>query len=114
MKSQRCQGSHYGFALIRQLKGFWCGRKSYSLLRIVNVLVNELGQPVVDKTNLKGLYDVRFEWAPENLQAAPENALPALPLPATAVQEQLGLKLESTRGPVEVIVVDGAQKPSEN
>jgi uncharacterized protein (TIGR03435 family) len=73
--------------------------KAIPLWRMVNVLVNELGRPVVDKTNLKGLCDVRLEWAPENLQAAPENGLATAPLLTTAVQERLGLKLESTKGP---------------
>ena len=88
--------------------------KAIPMSRIVNLLVNELGRPVVDKTNLKGLYDVRLEWAPENLRADPENGAPVAPMLTTALQEQLGLKLDSTKGPVEVIVVDGAQKPAEN
>jgi uncharacterized protein (TIGR03435 family) len=81
---------------------------------VVNLLVNELGRPVVDKTGLTGLYDVKLEWAPETLQAVPENVPPGASRLTTAIQEQLGLKLESTKGLVEVIVVDSAQKPSEN
>jgi uncharacterized protein (TIGR03435 family) len=88
--------------------------KAISLWRVVNLLVNELGRPVVDKTGLTGLYDVKLEWAPETLQAVPENVPPGASRLTTAIQEQLGLKLESTKGLVEVIVVDSAQKPSEN
>jgi uncharacterized protein (TIGR03435 family) len=88
--------------------------RAIALWQLVNIFVGDLGRPVVDKTNLKGLYDVKFEWAPQNLQAVPEAAPALASLLSTAIQEQLGLKLESTKGPVEVIVVDSAQKPSEN
>ncbi len=77
-----------------------------------------LDRPVVNKTGLTGKYDFDLEWAPDETQlngdvpAAPSDA-PSAPL-FTAVQEQLGLKLEATRGPVQAIVVDGAEKPVEN
>jgi uncharacterized protein (TIGR03435 family) len=77
-----------------------------------SMLAEQLGhlveRPVVDNTGLRGLYDFKLEWSPD--QAA-GSAGPSI---FTAVQEQLGLKLESTRGPVEVIVIDSAEKPSEN
>jgi uncharacterized protein (TIGR03435 family) len=88
--------------------------RAIAIWQLINVLYVDLDRPVVDKTNLKGLYDVKFEWAPQNLQAAPETAPAGASLLTTAIQEQLGLKLESTKGPVEVIVVDSAQKPSGN
>jgi len=88
--------------------------RAIALWQLVNILVGDLGRPVIDKTNLKGLYDVKLEWAPQNLQAGPEAAPAGASLLTTAIQEQLGLKLESTKGPIEVIVVDNAQKPSEN
>ncbi|HEY1744225.1 MAG TPA: TIGR03435 family protein [Granulicella sp.] len=77
-----------------------------------------LDRPVVNKTGLTGKYDFDLEWAPDETQlngdvsAAPADT-PSAPL-FTAVQEQLGLKLEATRGPVQAIVVDGAEKPLEN
>lgn len=77
-----------------------------------------LDRPVVDKTGLTGKYDFDLEWAPDESQfngevlSAPGDA-PAAPL-FTAIQEQLGLKLEPTRGPVEALVVDKAARPSAN
>jgi uncharacterized protein (TIGR03435 family) len=74
-----------------------------------------LDRPVVDKTGLKGRYDFDLEWAPDSSQfggAIPEASSDASAPPLfTAVQEQLGLKLEATRGPVQELVVDGAAMP---
>ena len=79
-----------------------------SMAGLADHLAGKAGHPVVDKTGLTGEYDFRLEWASD--QAA-DSTLPSL---FTAIQEQLGLKLESTRGPVEVIVVDKASNASEN
>lgn len=93
---------------------------------IVQMLSQQVGRTIIDKTNLKGLYDIKLEWAPEARQGpTPLGPLPAGAEPSqasgpsgpsifTAIQEQLGLKLESTKGPVEVLVIDSVQKPSEN
>jgi uncharacterized protein (TIGR03435 family) len=67
-----------------------------------------LGRTVVDNTGLSGEFDYRLEWAPDKVEA------PSGPSIFTALQEQLGLKLNSAKGPVEVIVIDSAEKPSEN
>lgn len=77
------------------------------------------GRTVVDKTGLKETYDIALRWRPEEGQAflAPTEPQPAddsRPSIFTAVQEQLGLRLESQRGPVEVLVVDSAERPSGN
>jgi uncharacterized protein (TIGR03435 family) len=75
-------------------------------------------RPVVDKTALIGKFDLTLNWTPE--QSAPPDgsgsppADPNQPSIFTALQEQLGLKLESTRGPVDVLVIDSAEKPSDN
>jgi uncharacterized protein (TIGR03435 family) len=77
-----------------------------------------LDRPVVDKTGLTGRYDFDLTWAPDETQfgggvgKAKEDA-EALPF-FKAVQEQLGLHLKATRGPVQALVVDKAEKPSEN
>jgi uncharacterized protein (TIGR03435 family) len=77
-----------------------------------------LDRPVVDKTGLSGRYDFDLEWAPNSSQfggqGPPEAAEPVRPGIFTALQEQLGLRLEATKGPVEVLVVDKAERPSEN
>jgi uncharacterized protein (TIGR03435 family) len=77
-----------------------------------------LDRPVVDKTGLAGKYDFDLEWAPDETQFGGEipTASADAPNPPlfTAIQQQLGLKLEATRGPVEAMVVDRAERPSEN
>jgi uncharacterized protein (TIGR03435 family) len=70
------------------------------------------GRMVVDQTGLKGTYDFTLSWS-EQSGAGQENGTDA-PSLFTAVQEQLGLKLVPTKGPVEVIVIDHIEKPSEN
>jgi uncharacterized protein (TIGR03435 family) len=71
-----------------------------------------LGRPVVDKTGLDGVFDFNLDWSPEG---STEKAADALPSIFIALQEQLGLKLESQKGPVEVLVVDHVEKvPTEN
>lgn len=81
-----------------------------------------LDRPVVDKTGLQGRWDFTIRWTPDESQFAgmgvrvppPSNDPDAPPGLFTAMQEQLGLKMESTRAPVEVLVVDRIEKPSEN
>jgi uncharacterized protein (TIGR03435 family) len=77
-----------------------------------------LDRPVVDKTGLSGRYDFDLEWAPDETQfggeVPPASAeAPAAPL-FSAIQQQLGLRLEATRGPVQALVVDKAERPSAN
>lgn len=77
-----------------------------------------LDRPVVDKTGLTGKYDFDLEWAQDESQfggdvgAAPTDAN-AAPL-FTAIQQQLGLRLVATRGAVDALIVDKAERPSEN
>jgi len=78
----------------------------------VNALSQQLGRPIVDKTELKGFYDFRLQWTPQ-LGQQPETDSSG-PTIFTAIQEQLGLRLESSKGPVDVIVIESVQKPSEN
>jgi uncharacterized protein (TIGR03435 family) len=77
-----------------------------------------LGRIVIDKTALAGKFDINLQWVPDESQSIqpahdsfPEVAGPSI---FTALQEQLGLKLESQKGPVEVLVIDHAGKPSED
>ncbi len=82
----------------------------------------ELERPVLDMTGLVGPFAIKLDWTPERRQRAPRPegtaAAPepdAAPSLYTALQEQLGLKLEPRKGPVEVLVVDHAdQVPAEN
>lgn len=91
---------------------------------LANQLAQQLGRSVVDKTGLAGDFDFELTWTPEVGQGGgPFGPVPGGPPPPpdesgpsifTAVQEQLGLRLESTRGPVETIVIDRLERPSEN
>jgi uncharacterized protein (TIGR03435 family) len=69
---------------------------------------------VADRTNLTGRYDVELKWAPESQRMQSAGVEPAGPSIFTALQEQLGLKLESARGPVRMLVIDHVARPSEN
>jgi uncharacterized protein (TIGR03435 family) len=75
-------------------------------------LSRQLSRPVLDATRLTERYSFQLSWTPELAPCADsaENA-PSL---FTALQEQLGLKLESTKGPVDVLVVDRAERPTED
>lgn len=79
-------------------------------------LADTLGRPVIDKTGLTEKYDWKLQWAPEATPGSPEapQQVSAGPTISTALQDQLGLKLESTKGPVEVYVIDHIDRPSEN
>ena len=88
-------------------------------------LSSQLRRPVVDRTGLTGNYDFKLTWTPDVGQGfgpaglppgadAPPPPDPNGPTLFTAVQEQLGLRLESQKGPVEVIVIDRAEKPTDN
>jgi bla regulator protein blaR1 len=90
-------------------------------------LSNQLGRPVIDRTGLKGNFDFKLTWTPDPGQSmggfggppppgvdAPPPPDPNGPSIFTAVQEQLGLRLESQKGPVDLIVIDRVEKLSEN
>jgi bla regulator protein blaR1 len=93
---------------------------------LAQALAQPLGRPVNDKTGIEGKFDIDIRWTPEPGQGfgpfgtagPPPEAIAASdasgPSIFTAVQEQLGLKLDSGKGPVEIIVIDSAAKPTEN
>jgi len=98
------------------------------LANLVGSLSRRLGRTVIDKTGLTGNYDFTLHWTPDESQgpmlkgadggpqgannaAQPDSSGPSI---FTALQEQLGLKLESQKSLVEIIVIDQVEKPSEN
>ncbi len=83
-----------------------------SMTGLANILALDLKRPVKDETGLKGDFAFTLEWTPGLGDS--DDRPSARPSLFTAVQEQLGLKLESAKGPVEVLVIDSAEKPSEN
>jgi uncharacterized protein (TIGR03435 family) len=97
------------------------GAHSVSMSLFGEYLSFVLARPVVDKTGLTGEYDFTLEWMPDMAQATAPGAVGADSLPGapgasifTAIQDQLGLKLESGRSPIQVIVIDHVEKPSAN
>jgi uncharacterized protein (TIGR03435 family) len=111
---------------------------SQTMPRFAEMLANQLGTPVLDLTELKGKYDFTLDYAPDETtqMRGPMGAMPPPPPPGageggdhsmappegqsgpsifSAVQDQLGLKLEKRKGPVEILVIDSVEKaPTEN
>jgi uncharacterized protein (TIGR03435 family) len=86
-------------------------------------LAEVLHQPVLDATGVAGKFDLKLDWTPDDMQARPPSAdqragntldSGAGPSIFAALQEQLGLKLEPGKIPAEVLMIDSAEKPSEN
>ena len=99
------------------------------LANLITFLSNQVNRVVIDKTALTGTFDVDLKWAPDpslgggGLLGPPPPGPPgagAPPPPSdapsifTAIQEQLGLKLDSQRGPVDVLVIDHVDQPTED
>ena len=88
----------------------------------VTQLSNQLGRSVTDKTGLTGNYNFKLEWTPDQNDPRISELHPDAPPPVdsagptifTALQEQLGLKLEAQKGPVEILVIDRIEKATEN
>ena len=92
---------------------------------LIAFLSQQLGRTVVDKTGLAGKFDFDLKWTPDQAAgfAMPraDGQQSTMPLPDasgpsiyTALQEQLGLKLEPTKGPEQVLVIDHVERPSPN
>jgi uncharacterized protein (TIGR03435 family) len=81
---------------------------SFSMSQLTSLLSKFLGQPVLDMTGLTGWFDVKLQWTPETAQSPDEPA--AIATLSAAMEEQLGLVLERRKGPLEVIVVDQAER----
>ncbi len=89
-----------------------------------NLQAAVLDRPVIDQTGLKGRFDFQLQWTPDETQFALTGGPGAPPKPPegaetppdlfTAIQQQLGLKLESARAQIDVLVIDKVEKPSEN
>jgi uncharacterized protein (TIGR03435 family) len=91
------------------------GRIDVEMSNSVAVLAEELskvaGRDVVNQTGITGRYDLKLRWTPDDFAANAADSGPSL---FTAIEEQLGLKLEPGKGPVRVLVIDRIQMPSEN
>jgi uncharacterized protein (TIGR03435 family) len=102
---------------LRQGKGLIEG-KAVTMDTLAALLGGSLGQSVTDKTGISGGFDIKLEWTPtegESDYRYDDRPIdPNRPSIFTAVQEQLGLKLEAGKGPIEVFVIDHVARPSEN
>lgn len=85
--------------------------RSGTMQMLASVLTNYVGRPVVDRTGLEDSYDYKLEYADDGEPNAPVSEGASI---FTALQEQLGLKLEPGRVPVETIVVVKVERPSDN
>jgi uncharacterized protein (TIGR03435 family) len=84
--------------------------RSAPMPEFASILESITGRVVLDRTSTSGRYDIDMKWTPDSISTGDVGG-PSL---VTALQEQLGLKLESTKGPVETLVIDHVEKPSEN
>ena len=81
------------------------------------MLAAQLQRPVQDRTELSGLFDIDLKWTPEQIPEGLPAELrpdPSGPSIFTALEEQLGLKLLSTTGQVEILVIEKAERPTGN
>ena len=79
-----------------------------SMEDFASFLASRMDRPVIDHSGIKGEFDVKLEWSWDDSGDSPRPSI------FTALQEQLGLRLEANKGPVEILVVDSVEKPSEN
>jgi uncharacterized protein (TIGR03435 family) len=82
--------------------------KHADMALLAHALAQRLRRPVIDRTGIDGSYDFEFEFADQVTQAD------AAPYLSRALKTQLGLKLETQKGPVEILLIDHAEKPTEN
>jgi len=106
------------FAASESRRNYRVGRgeidiQGYPFATFAYLLARQLDHSIIDKTNLRGAYDIKLQWNTE-LTAAADASPSDRPSLFTALQDQLGLKLQTSKGPVEVLVIDSVLKPSEN
>lgn len=77
---------------------------------LANSLTNETGRIIVDRTGLTGNYNLTLKWTPSKWSTADDSA----PSVYTALDEQLGLKLVPAKDPIDLVVIDSIERPTEN
>jgi uncharacterized protein (TIGR03435 family) len=94
--------------------------RGVTMAQLAEDLTGYVSRPVLDRTGLRGTFDLTLNWTPDQVPppGEPSTVSPSVDLNVpsifTAVREQLGLKLESTKGPVDVLVINRAEKPMED
>jgi uncharacterized protein (TIGR03435 family) len=122
-----CVGSYRHFTPIARAAraGILCGcidQTEQVSRQLAGILAAQINTLVIDKVGLSGKFDFSLRWTPApnegNCASAGASdvspADPAGPSLFSAIQDQLGLKLESSKGPVDVLVIDKIEKPSQN
>jgi uncharacterized protein (TIGR03435 family) len=84
-----------------------------TMAEMADRITRPAGRPVIDRTGLQGGYDLDLKWVPDEIRQAGARPIDG-PSIAVALEEQLGLKLQDTRAPVDVVVVESVERPSEN
>jgi uncharacterized protein (TIGR03435 family) len=96
----------------------WFSARSITMQELTGPLSQLMRRPVVDETGLSGEFDLDMFFQPEGLGGALTGAPPATlsdaPALTTALQDDLGLRLDPRRGPVDVLVIDRIERPTEN
>ena len=105
-------GSGFRTSMGRDARTIECAEMPIDAL--LQFLSNETGRVVVDKAGLTGKYTFTLSWRPTMAQTAADDAPESTPDLFTAIQEQLGLKLQPIKGPVDVLVIDHIERPTEN
>jgi len=101
-----------GMSMYGRRQGYEVTAQSYSMPLIASWLISAVHGPVIDKTGLTAKYDLKLQYSDQDaLSRSAQDAWPSL---FTALQEQLGLKLQPARVPLETIVIDRIEHPSEN
>jgi uncharacterized protein (TIGR03435 family) len=93
------------------------GAMGISTDELAQQLSRQLGTPVVNRTGLQGRYDFNLNWSGGNgssTESGSASGSPSAPPLSTAVQQQLGLKLEPQKAPMPVLVIDRVEKPTDN
>jgi uncharacterized protein (TIGR03435 family) len=108
------QPCHFLVTLMHGRNDFLVG-KALPLAELTSYLTRATDRPVVDKTGLTGKFDIVLEFAPDDTLEAPQaSAASDMPTLVTAIEQQLGLKLVSSKGPRDFMVIDHIQRPSAN
>jgi uncharacterized protein (TIGR03435 family) len=108
-------GTPIGAAGARMGRGSYTGQQ-ITVSALLNWLKGATGRPVVDKTGLTGKYDITLRWTPDLGPSTPDSAPPDETLPTIfgALEDQLGLKLEPTKGTIPTLIIDHIEPPTEN
>jgi uncharacterized protein (TIGR03435 family) len=101
----------------QMVNGFAIRGSTMTLARLADMLSPRVERPVQDRTGLAGNFDLDLQWRPEPGKEGPLEAGLSESLPTsifTALQEQLGLRLESSKGSADVLVIDHVEQPTPN